>query len=210
MKTTTIRAAERLKRQRARRRARERRAAGPFADRPEWWRDGLATTPTEEIVATLAGLNIHADGIRFREMASAHGSPDAVADAWEAGSTAAGIWEDYVWMAAVTLWERWTTDLFCVDLFVDQHLPMEAFRDDAPANSEEAERHWAMAQAVMDLVAPRDGDPRLDLLDELTERSTVDVGWWLGEIPFALARFGMVDEAAELCARMSAVREVAR
>ena len=111
-------------------------------------------------------------------------------------------------MAAVTLWERWTPDLFCVDLFVDQHLPMEAFRDDAPANSEEAERHWAIAQAVMDLVAPRDGDPRLDLLDELTERSTVDVGWWLGEIPFALARFGMVDEAAELCARMAAVREV--
>jgi len=208
MKTTTIRAAERLKRQRARRRARERRAAGPFADRPEWWRDGLATTPTEEIVATLAGLNIHADGIRFREMASAHGSPDAVADAWEAGSTAAGIWEDYVWMAAVTLWERWTPDLFCVDVFVDQYLPLEAFRDDAPANREEAEQHWRMAQAVMDLVAPSDGEPRLDLLDELTEHSTVDIGWWLGEIPFALARFGMVDEAVELCGRMAAVREV--
>jgi tetratricopeptide (TPR) repeat protein len=141
-------------------------------------------------------------------MASAHGSPDALADAWEAGSTVTGIWEDYVWMAAETLWRRWTPDLFCVDLFVDQHLPMEAFRDDAPANREEAERHWAMAQAVMDLVAPRDGEPRLDLLDQLTEHSTVDIGWWLGEIPFALARFGMVDEAAELCVRMAAVREV--
>jgi tetratricopeptide (TPR) repeat protein len=84
---------------------------------------------------------------------------------------------------------------------------MDAFRDDAPANREEAERHWAMAQAVMDLVAPRDGEPRLELLDELTERSTVDVGWWLGELPFALARLGMVDEAAEVCARMAAVRE---
>jgi len=208
MKTTTMRPAERRRRQRARQRAKERRTAPPFADRPQWWQEGLAETPTEEIVATLASLSIQTDELRFREMASTHGSPDALADAWEAGSTAAGIWEDYAWMAAVTLWERWTPDLFCVDLFVDQHLPMEAFRDDAPANSEEAERHWAMAQAVMDLVAPRDGDPRLDLLDELTERSTVDVGWWLGEIPFALARFGMVDEAAELCARMAAVREV--
>ena len=168
----------------------------------------MAETPTEEIVATLASLSIQTDELRFREMASTHGSPDALADAWEAGSTAAGIWEDYAWMAAVTLWERWTPDLFCVDLFVDQHLPMDAFRDDAPANREEAEQHWAMAQAVMDLVAPRDGGPRLDLLDELTEHSAVDVGWWLGEIPFALARFGMVDEAAELCARMAAVREV--
>jgi tetratricopeptide (TPR) repeat protein len=208
MKTTATRTAERRKRQRARQRAKERRAAGPFADRPQWWRDGLAKTPTEEIVATLAGLNIHTDESRFREMASAHGSPDALADAWGAGSTAAGIWEDYVWMAAVTLWERWTPDLFCVDLFVDQHLPMDAFRDDAPANREEAERHWGMAQTVMDLVAPRDGEPRIDLLDELTERSTVDVGWWLGELPFALARFGMVDQAAELCRRMAAVREV--
>jgi tetratricopeptide (TPR) repeat protein len=208
MKTKAMRAAERQRRQRAHRRARERRAAGPFADRPQWWRDGLAKMPTEEIVATLAGLNIHTDEIRFREMASAHGSPDALADAWEAGSSAAGISEDYVWMAAEALWRRWTPDLFCVDLFVDQHLPTDAFRDDAPANREEAERHWAMAQAVMDLVAPRDGEPRLDLLDELTERSTVDVGWWLGELPFALARLGMVDEAADLCARMAAVREV--
>jgi tetratricopeptide (TPR) repeat protein len=208
MKTTAMRTAERQKRQRARRRARKRRAAPPFADRPQWWWDGLAETPTDEIVATLAGLNIHTDTTRFREMASALGSPDALADAWDAGSTAAGIWEDYAWMAAQALWRRWTPDLFCVDLFVDQHLPMEAFRDDAPANREEAERHWAMAQAVIDLVAPREGEPRLDLLDELTERSTVDVGWWLGELPFALARFGMVDEAAELCARMAAVREV--
>ena len=208
MKATAMRAAERRKRQRARQRAQERRVAGPFADRPQWWQDGLANTPTEEIVATLAGLNIHTDETRFREMASAHGSPDALADVWGAGSTATDIWEDYVWMAAVTLWERWTPDLFCVDLFVDQHLPMDAFRDDAPANREEAERHWAMAQAVMDLVAPRAGEPRFDFLDELTERSTVDVGWWLGELPFALARFGMVDEAAELCARMAAVREV--
>lgn len=208
MKTTAMRATERRKRQRARRRAKERRAGGPLADRPKWWWDSLAETPTEEIVSTLAGLNIHTDETRFREMASALGSPDALADAWDAGSTAAGVWEDYAWMAAQALWRRWTPDLFCIDLFVDQYLPMDAFRDDAPANREEAERHWAMAQAVMDLVAPREGEPRLDVLDELTERSTVDVGWWLGELPFALARFGMVDEAAELCARMAAVREV--
>jgi tetratricopeptide (TPR) repeat protein len=208
MKTKAMRTTERWKRQRPRRRARERLAAPPFADRPQWWQDGLAETPTEEIVATLAGLNIQTDELRFREMASTHGSPDALADAWETGATVTGIWEDYVWMAAETLWRRWTPDLFCVDLFVDQHLPMDAFRDDAPANREEAERHWRMAQAVVDLVAPRDGEPRLDLLDQLTEHSMVDIGWWLGEIPFALARFGMVDEAAELCARMAAVREV--
>jgi tetratricopeptide (TPR) repeat protein len=203
-----MRSADRRKRQRARQRAKEQRAAGPFADRPQWWRDGLEETPTDEIVATLAGLNIHTDETRFREMASAHGSPDALADAWDGGSTATGLWEDYAWMAAETLWRRWTPDLFCVDLFVDQHLPADAFRDDAPANREEAGRHWAMAQSVMDLVAPRDGEPRLELLDELTERSTVDIGWWLGELPFALARFGMVDEAAELCARMASLREV--
>jgi len=208
MKTKAMRTAERRRRQRPRRRARERLAAPPFADRPQWWQDGLAETPTEEIVATLAGLNIQTNELRFRETASTHGSPDALADAWETGATVTGIWEDYVWMAAETLWRRWTPDLFCVDLFVDQYLPTDAFRDDAPANREEAERHWRMAQAVVDLVAPRDGEPRLDLLDQLTEHSTVDIGWWLGEIPFALARFGMVDEAAELCARMAAVREV--
>ena len=91
MKTTTMRPAERRRRQRARQRAKERRTAPPFADRPQWWQDGLAETPTEEIVATLAGLRIKTDELRFREMASTHGSPDALADAWEAGSTAAGI-----------------------------------------------------------------------------------------------------------------------
>jgi len=121
-----------------------------------------------------------------------------VADAWEAGSTAAGIWEDYVWMAAVTFGSagrRTSSASMCLWINICRwRLPRRR-----PANREEAEQHWRMAQAVMDLVAPATSEPRLDLLDELTEHSTVDIGWWLGEIPFALARFGMVDEAVELC-----------
>jgi len=78
------------------------------------------------------------------------------------------------------------------------------FADGRPGEPEEAEQNWRMAQAVMDLVVPKDCDPRLDLLGQMTSTRRWNVGWWLGELPFALARFGMVDEAAELCARMSA------
>jgi hypothetical protein len=106
MNTKAMRAAERRKRQRARQRTRQRRAVQPVADRPQWWREGLAKTPTEEIVTTLAGLNIQTDETQFREMASAHGSPEALADAWGATANATGMWEDYPRMAAEALWRR--------------------------------------------------------------------------------------------------------
>jgi hypothetical protein len=167
----------------------------------------LAETPTEEIVATLAGLNIQTDEAGFRELATTHGSPEALADVWGGQSTAAGIWEDYPWLAAEILWGRWTPDLFSVGLFVDHHLTQETFKNDTPASREEAELHWRTVQAVMDVVAPRAGEARPDLLDQMTELSDLDLGWWLGEMPFTLARFGMVEEAAELCMRMAAVRE---
>jgi len=53
MKTTTIRAAERLKRQRARRRAQGATGGRTVRGSAEWWRDGFATTPPKRSMATL-------------------------------------------------------------------------------------------------------------------------------------------------------------
>lgn len=203
MKAAKRRAAERRKRQRAR----ERRAtrSRSLADRPKWWREGLEQTPTEEIVATLAGLGIQTDEARFREQAIAHKTVDDLAEAWLDQSTAAGLWEDYTWLATRALWSRWTPDLFSIELFAEQTLRPEAFRKLSLETPEGAQGHWQMARAVMDLVSPAVGASRPDLWEELKEHSDIDVGWWLTDLPFDLARLGMVDEAIEVCARMARV-----
>jgi hypothetical protein len=202
------RRAERRRRQRVRRRDRLRRqAARDFANRPRWWHEGLDETPTEEIVATLATLGIETDEAIFRNQAVAHGSVDALAEAWLTQSTAKGFWEDYPWNAALTLWSRWAPDLFSIEVFVDKHLPLDAFLGKGIVRPEEAQHHWSMAQAVMNLVVPKTGLARPELLEQLSDESSIDIKWWLGELPFSLARFGLVDEAVEVCARMAPLYE---
>ncbi len=202
------RAAERRKQQRARRRERLRRqSAREFVNRPRWWHEGLKNTPTEQIVATLATLGIQMDEAIFRSQAVAQGSVDALADAWLSQSTAKGVWEDYPWNAALTLWSRWAPDIFSIEVFVDKFLPLDAFTGKGVGTPEAAQHHWRMAQALMDLVAPKTGIARPELLEELSDHSSIDIKWWLGELPFSLARFGMVDEAVEVCRRMAPLYE---
>ncbi len=202
------RGAGRRKWKRARRRANVRRqATRDLTERPDWWYEGLEETPTEEIVATLASLGIETDEARFREQAHACGNVEALAEAWLVKSRPPGIWEDYAWLAARALWPRWAWGLFSIEVFVEQHLPPEAFGKTYPENPVEAQRHWQMAQAVMDLVAPSTGPVHPDLLEELSEHAGLDIGDWLLDLPFNLADLGMVDEAVELCARLAPVYE---
>jgi SEC-C motif-containing protein len=172
-----------------------------------WWYEGLEGTPTEEIVGKLASLGIETDEARLRELARTHSTADAVGEAWLAQSTATGHWRDYPWMAALALWPRWAPDVFSLESFAKQHLPVSSFAGQEPDTPEEGERQWKMAQAVMDLVAPPDGPPRPDLLDELSDLTLVDVGKWLVNLPYPLAGLGMVDEALEIGARMAPVHD---
>jgi len=172
-----------------------------------WWYEGLEGTSTEEIVATLGSLGIQTDQSRFRDLARAHGTADSVGDAWLAQSTAADHWRDYPWMAALALWPRWAPDVFSLESFARQHLPAGSFTGQDPGTPEEGKRQWEMARAVMDLVAPPSGAPRPDLLDELSDLTLVDLGEWLGTLPYSLAEFGMRDEALESGARRATVRD---
>jgi tetratricopeptide (TPR) repeat protein len=156
---------------------------------------------------TLASLGIQTDEARFREQAHICGNVEALADAWLAKSRPTGIWEDYPWLAARALWPRWAPDLFSIEVFVEQHVPFEAFGKTYPENPVEAQRHWQMARAVIDLVAPSAGPVRPDLLEELSAHAGLDISNWLLDLPFDLAAQGMVDEAVEMCARLAQVDE---
>ena len=208
MKKGSRRVARRGKRRRAKRKPRLRRhAARDVSERPDWWYKGLEGTPTEEIVTTLSSLGIQTNEAQFREQAHACGSVETLAEAWLAKSRPAGIWEDYAWLAARALWPRWAPDLFSIEVFVEQHLAPEAFGKTYPETPVEAQRHWDMARAVMDLVAPPAAPVRPDLLEELSENTGLDIGNWMLDLPFNLADLGMVDQAVELCARLAPVYE---
>jgi tetratricopeptide (TPR) repeat protein len=203
-------AAERRAKKKAKREARRReeaeracREAAEWA----WWYEGLEGTPTEEIVAKLGSLGIQADLATFRALAGAHGTVDGIAEEWGAKSTATGLWKDYLWIAARALWPRWTPDLFSMDVLAKEHFSGEGVFDPDLENPEERLRLWRRARAVMDLVAPREGPPRPDLMEEVSDHVEMDVDVWLAELPFTLADVGMVDEALEIGARMAAVRD---
>ncbi len=207
MKTKGGRVAKRKEQRRARREERLRQQALlESVGSTQWWEEGIEGTPTDQIVETLAKLGIQTDEGLFRELAVGHGSVDGIAAAWLANATAQGIWEDYPWLAARALWARWVPDLFSADVFVEKHLDLDLDEED-PETPEEGQRHWQMALAVMDVVAPRGGPVQPDLLQELNESSALAIDFWLANLPLSLARLGMVEEAVEICRRMAPVYE---
>lgn len=173
----------------------------------EWEHEGLENTPPEQIVETLAKLGIETDEVAFRRLAHTHGNIDGLVGEWLPRSIATGIWEDYPWLAARALWARWVLDLFSADVFVEQHLDLDFLDEEDPETPEEGQRHWQVAQAVMNVVAPREGPVRPHLLQQLSESSALAIDFWLGNLPLSLARFGMVDEAVEICRRIAPVYE---
>jgi len=208
VKTRSTRVAKRRDQRRARREERLRQQALlDSLGSTEWEDEELEGTPTEQIIETLSKLGIQTDEDSFRELALAHGSVDGIAEGWRAQGTTPGLWEDYPWLAARALWPRWTPDLFSVDVFIEQHLGSVGFDDEDPETLEDAQSQWQTAQAVMDLVAPQGGPDRPELLEELTDHSAIDVGFWLGCLPLSLERLGMVNEAVEICRRMAPVYE---
>lgn len=173
----------------------------------QWENEGLENTPAEQIVETLAKLGIETDEVAFRNLAHTHGNIDGLVGEWLPRSIATGIWEDYPWLAARALWARWVPDLFSADVFVEQHLDLDFLDEEDPETPEEGQRHWQVAQAVMNVVAPPEGPLQPDLLQQLNEPSALAIDFWLGNLPLSLARLGMVDEAVEICRRMAPVYE---
>lgn len=207
MKTKGERIAKRREQRRARPGARlKQQALLSSLGSTDWWDEGLVESPAQQIVETLAKLGIQTEEAHFRELAHTHGDVDGIAGAWLAQSTVAGIWEDYPWLAARALWARWVPDLFSADVFVEEHLDLDLDEED-PETPEEGRRHWQMAQAVMDVVAPREAPDQPDLLQQLNESSALAIDYWIANLPLSLERLGMVDEALEICARMAPLYE---
>src|SRR5574341_8834 len=208
VKTRSTRVAKRRERRRARREARLRQQALLSSlGSTEWLYEGLENTPTEQVVETLAKLGIQTDAARFRELATTHGKIEGIVAEWLAHCLAADVWEEYPWVAAQALWARWAPDIFSPDVFVEQHLDLDLIEEDDPQTPEEGQHHWQMAQAVMDVVAPREGLVQPDVLQQLNESSALVVDFWVANLPLSLERVGMVDEALEICARMAPVYE---
>jgi tetratricopeptide (TPR) repeat protein len=71
-----------------------------------------------------------------------------------------------------------------------------------PLSAASAKAHYALALELRDHVSAD-----VARLDEIERVSGTDVVGWLMAVPFDLARHGMVDEAASLCARLAEVIE---
>jgi hypothetical protein len=172
-----------------------------------WDGEDLEEKPTEEIVAGLAAMGIETEESKFRVWAAAHGSVEAISEAWEETCHPVGKWEAYPFLAARALWARWMPAVFSPEVFIAKHFSGDDLLETGPTSPEEARRHWGKARAVMDLVAPADGPPRPDVIQRLSEGSGFNLGWWLGELPLTLARHGMAEEAIQMCRRLAPLFE---
>jgi len=201
----------RVAKKRARRRARREERLLAEARLAAFTRDdkGYEGRTTGEIVGALAALGIEATEPQFRELAAARGKVEAIAEAWEQGGDLPQKWEHITYFAARALWPRWAPDLFAPEVFLHEHFPDLLLFDEFPTNREAGRAHWRAARATLDLVAPPDGTHRADLFEQLDVHAGYDLGWWMGELPTALAdpEVGMVAEAVELCRRMAPVSE---
>lgn len=81
-----------------------------------WRQDGLASWPTEEIVAKLQELSVDVDPIQLREQASQEGTVEALERKWRGNGQYSGAWADFPLLAAEELWYRLLPDLACPEI----------------------------------------------------------------------------------------------
>jgi len=77
---------------------------------------------TDGIIDKLASLNVPFDQTHFLRDARNHYSAEALGDAWlrRHECTATGFDKDFVWMAAIVLWERLAPDIVNVEMIDDE------------------------------------------------------------------------------------------
>lgn len=95
-----------------------------------WEFDDVSELSTDEILAHLSELDIEITDDGFREQARAIGSAEDLADRWIDASDidVFGYDDDFVWMAAIVLWKRWTPE-------VPAREPVDEFVDHGPDDS---------------------------------------------------------------------------
>ncbi len=78
-----------------------------------WELSDVEALSTDEIVAKLANHGIETNETAFRNRVEDCNSATALSEQWEAEYEvdATGYDQDFIWMAAQELWERWTTDV---------------------------------------------------------------------------------------------------
>lgn len=76
-----------------------------------WDPDDIATLSTEDIVRKLNEYGIQTDQATFTKQSKKVGSAEMFADRyWYPDNTAPDLDQDFIWMAAEELWQRWTPD----------------------------------------------------------------------------------------------------
>jgi tetratricopeptide (TPR) repeat protein len=83
-----------------------------------WSSEKVRAMSTGEIVARLASFNVPFDEATFREDIRHYRSAEVLADTWweRHDCTATGYDEDFIWMAAIVLWERLAPDVTNVEM----------------------------------------------------------------------------------------------
>jgi len=87
-----------------------------------WSFEEVRLMTTDGIIDKLASLNIPVNETSFRDDVKDHYSAEALAETWlrRHKCTATGFDEDFVWMAAIVLWERIAPDVVNMEMIDDE------------------------------------------------------------------------------------------
>jgi tetratricopeptide (TPR) repeat protein len=162
----------------------------------EWRHDGLGHWTSENIFEKLGQIGIAVDTAGFIQAGKAACSPTRLAEQWLENSSPQGFWEDFPYVAAGELWNRFLSDLDCPESIADAF--RKCVNPEGVPSQEDLENQYALAKRILKYVSLPDGTPHRELFDKFHNAFPHDLGGWLLDLPFALAGKGKVDEAVGL------------
>lgn len=119
-----------------------------------WELDDVRDLSTDEIVDNLGELGIETTAASFRERAEDVDSAETLSEQWldQFGVEPVGHDQDFVWMAAWVLWERWVPEIPNTERILDLHMQGYDRLDDG--ERVEACRQWLTAWEFSSAVTP--------------------------------------------------------
>lgn len=153
----------------------------------------------QEILDSLKEIVIETSIDGFKEAAIKARKPSSLADKWADMFKVKGPAEDFLYEVVFDFWKRHLPDVKCPEIIQDLLHDIIAYEEGIRIHNRDTmlKIYRGIERFYRDCIK-EDGTLDIEFYNEVIEDGYYDIEWFLSEMPFRFARYGLIDEAINI------------
>ncbi|MGB9716565.1 MAG: SEC-C metal-binding domain-containing protein [Thermodesulfovibrionales bacterium] len=153
----------------------------------------------QEILEALKEIGIETSIKDFKEAALRAGEPSALADNWADMYKIRGLAEDFLYEVAFEFWKRHLSDVKCAEVVRDFVSDIISYEGKIRIHNRDSMlKIYKGIEKFYQYCLKEDGSPDIEFYNSVKEEGLYDIEYFLLDMPFRFARYGLIDEAVNV------------